>query len=454
MRVVEVLKIALLLGTALLWLAGCGRERTVNIEEVTSRPKQFVGSETCKSCHLEHFDAWRMTLHSRMLQDVRINRDAIIVELDPERIKSDLRQIEGKLKIPVEEFYIPKPEEVLYTIGSQWKQRYIVEHNGMLVIAPVQYNVDSGRWVNYNEANWNERSWILLCGGCHATGVTLEGVEGKQGSFMEPGIGCEACHGQGSWHAALPRQALFEKRETIINPAKLSSGTAAQICGSCHNRGKATKFKGASWPVGYEPGKALEIYFQSTSFAAGDAQHMYGNEFSSAHHQQYIDWRQSKHFMEGVSCTSCHYVHRLGVPPTRLQTREAGSAQCLSCHQMVNGNKAHAIHSFGNCVGCHMPRVVKSAESGDLHSHVFQALLPRVTLTNAEFPNSCVTCHRHKDADLNILQQQYDVLSRLPRPQGAQAQIPEMPEKEVELLRATPPEAPPGRLPEKTTGAK
>ena len=27
--------------------------------------------------------------------------------------------------------------------------------------------------------------------------------------------------------------------------------------------------------------------------------HLYANEFSKGHHQQYIDWKQSKHFNEG-----------------------------------------------------------------------------------------------------------------------------------------------------------
>jgi len=205
---------------------------------------------------------------------------------------------------------------------------------------------------------------------------------------------------------------------TIVNPAKLPSGTAVQICGSCHNRGKSTKMEGVEWPVGYQPGKALETFFKSVDYATmkGD---FYPNEFSKGHHQQYIDWRRSKHHMEGVTCTSCHYVHQLGVASTRSQTKASGSQQCALCHTMANANQAHSIHAFGNCVGCHMPRIAKNAESGDIHSHVFTTLLPKETLKNKEIPNSCQTCHKHKDADLATLQKQYDALSQLPKPQGA-----------------------------------
>jgi len=396
-----------------LGISACGVEQPVDIAAVTSQPKAFVGSDTCKMCHLEHYDSWKMTMHSRMTQDAKANRDAIIVPIDEKRIREDLAKLSDKLKVPADKIYVPKVDEILYTIGSQWKQRFIVEKDGTLFISPIQYNADTHRWVNYHEHDWDKRPWLKKCGGCHATGVDLE----KQ-KFNELGVACESCHGKGSWHAALPKAAVFEKRQTIVNPAKLTMGVAVQICGSCHNRGKATQHKGAGWPVGYEPGKALETFYKSTSFAAGDVKHVYANEFSKGHHQQFIDWSKSKHATEGVTCTSCHYVHQIGVPPTRSQTLSAGSKQCFECHVQVNTNMAHSIHSFANCVGCHMPRIAKSADSGDIRSHVFVALLPSDTLKNPKVPNSCQTCHKHKNEDINKLQKEWEALAKLPKPVG------------------------------------
>ena len=390
----------LFLGLMVLTMFACGGEQAVDVKTIMANPKTYGGSDTCKMCHLEHYDSWQMTLHSRMLQDAEKNQDAIIVPIDEKTIREDLAELGDKLKVPSDQVYVPKVEEIKYTIGSQWKQRYLVEKNGDYYIAPVQYNSETHRWVNYHENDWDKRPWLLKCGGCHATGVDLE-----KKTFVEPGVGCEACHGKGSWHAALPKTAVFEKRQTIVNPAKLTMGVAVQICGSCHNRGKATQHEGAGWPVGYEPGKSLEAYYKSTSYEAGDVRHVYANEFSKGHHQQYIDWQQSQHYREGVTCTSCHYVHQLGIAPTRSQTVGAGSQQCFECHTILNKTTAHAIHSFANCVGCHMPRIAKSAESGDIHSHVFVALLPKDTIDNPEVPNSCQTCHKHKDADLKELQE-------------------------------------------------
>ena len=402
-----------LLGLMAILLMACGAEQPIDIKSILAQEKSFVGSDTCKMCHLEHYDSWKMTMHSRMLQDAKKNEDAIIVPIDEKHIRDDLATLESKLKTPSNEIYVPKKEEILYTIGGQWKQRYLVEKDNTLFISPIQYNADTHRWVNYHENDWDKRPWLLKCGGCHATGVDME-----KNTFSEPGVSCEACHGKGSWHAALPKTAVFEKRQTIVNPAKLTMGVAVQICGSCHNRGAATMHKGAGWPVGYEPGKSLETYYKSTSFEAGDVQHVYANEFSKGHHQQYIDWQQSKHAAEGVTCTSCHFVHQVGMAPTRSQTYSAGSRQCFECHVQVNQNMAHSIHSFANCVGCHMPRIAKSAESGDIHSHVFVALLPEDTLKNPELPNSCQTCHKHKKEDLNHLDQEWKALAKLPKPVG------------------------------------
>ncbi len=399
--------------TVALILTACGGEQVVDMQRVLAQPKGYVTAETCKTCHLEHYDSWKMTLHSRMTQDAQKNRDVIIVPFDEAKIREDLAKLEDTLKVPAAQIWIPKVEDIKYTIGSQWKQRYIVEKEGILYISPVQYNAETHRWVNYKEADWDKRPWLLKCGGCHLTGVDLETQR-----FSELGTGCEACHGKGSWHAALPKTAVFEKRQTIINPAKMTMGVAVQICGSCHNRGKATQHKGAGWPVGYEPGKSLEAYYQSTSFAGGDVKHVYANEFSKGHHQQYIDWAQSQHYAEGVTCTSCHYVHQIGIAPTRSQTNAAGSRQCLQCHEMVNNNMGHAIHSFANCIGCHMPKIAKSAESGDIHSHVFVTLLPEDTLKNPQVPNSCQTCHKHKNEDLKTLQAHWEQLVRLPKPVG------------------------------------
>jgi hypothetical protein len=381
-------------------LAGCGSDE-VEVEKMLVGPKTYIGSEQCKVCHLEHYDSWKMTLHSRTLQDVTQNRDALITAIDPEVIRADLKKREKELKVPVDEIYIPKVEEIKFTQGVQWRQRYVVEKKGKLYIAPIEYKAWNHNWTNYREVDWDKRPWIEKCGGCHATGVDLE-----KGTFVEAGVGCESCHGPASHHVALPKTAIFDKRLTIVNPSKLPAGIRTQTCGACHGSGETIKAKGVDWPVGFMPGRALGPY-QKTAFHADEEKaQFYADKTLDRHHQQYNDWQQSVHAQKGVSCTSCHYVHQLGLPPTQFQTVGAGSGQCLSCHTGNTNKYAHAIHSFSNCIGCHMPRITMSSESGAALRHTFKLMSPETSLKAGDVekvPNACSSCHHHKNTPLEDL---------------------------------------------------
>ena len=48
-----------IMGLMALYLFGCGGEQPIDVAAVTSQPKAFVGSDTCKMCHLEHYDSWK-----------------------------------------------------------------------------------------------------------------------------------------------------------------------------------------------------------------------------------------------------------------------------------------------------------------------------------------------------------------------------------------------------------
>jgi hypothetical protein len=159
------------------WVAGCGSgEPDFDVQEMLARPKTYIGSNQCRVCHLEHYDSWMTTLHSRTIQDVSENLDAIVADIDPNVIRADLKKGQIELKAPVDEIYIPNTEDIKYTIGVQWKQMYLVEKNKVLYLAPIQYNIWSDRWIPYHEEDWDERPWAKLCGGCHAMNVDIGGV--------------------------------------------------------------------------------------------------------------------------------------------------------------------------------------------------------------------------------------------------------------------------------------
>jgi len=170
-------------------VAGCGPESgevRIDIEELLAKPKTYVGSDKCEFCHLEHYNSWENTLHSRTLQDVTENLDALVAAIDPAIIRSDLKRIEKTLRVPVEKIYIPKLSEIKYTLGMQWEQGFVVEKNGTLYVAPIKYSAKEEHWIAYREKDWDQRPWITKCAGCHVTGADSVSFTGRR--LLEQGV--------------------------------------------------------------------------------------------------------------------------------------------------------------------------------------------------------------------------------------------------------------------------
>ena len=120
-----------------------------------------------------------------------------------------------------------------------------------LYITPVQYFVKNNTWANYNEATWDKKPWILGCGGCHATGVDL-----REEHLCRAGRRLRSLPRQrvpGTPPCPRP-QSLRSGKPSSTRPS-LPSGVEVQICGSCHNRGKATQHKEAEWAGGLRAGQ-------------------------------------------------------------------------------------------------------------------------------------------------------------------------------------------------------
>ncbi len=106
------LAVVLVFGLAALSLTACGGEKPVDVEAIMAQPQAFVGSDTCKMCHLEHYDSWKMTLHSRTLQNAQNNTDAVVVDLDPDKIRQNLEESGAKPQVPIDQIFIPQLSEL------------------------------------------------------------------------------------------------------------------------------------------------------------------------------------------------------------------------------------------------------------------------------------------------------------------------------------------------------
>jgi len=268
--------------------------------------------------------------------------------------------------------------------------------------------------------------------------VNVFDIDGD-GALDQINTTCERCHGPGGDHAATGDITK------IINPSKLTADQANNLCGMCHSRGKSLPNNTFGFPFhddtleGWEVGDMVSDIYTDGGGYYGDKV-AEGAQTSTQHHQQFLDFfRSSKPSFQfhQVTCFECHDVHNEEKHHIRTQMAETDSlgaeilvttendnnTLCLACHathgdfenisvEMVadyDNNvagigaivSAHTNHAYdpagsGNsrCTKCHMPKVGKSAEAYDMHSHTFAVIPPQKTKEFA-MPNACATsCHR------------------------------------------------------------
>ncbi len=307
----------------------------------------YVGSEVCGDCHASEYANWSESLHGKMLQDPK---------KDPSIIVGDFTKENSPLDVPeVKEKYTK--EDIVITIGGNKKQRYVVEDGEAWRILPYEWILKDQRWQPYHPDDWAEIDYKDTCIACHSTGY-----DAKTREFKEMGVGCESCHGPGEKHAK------SEKVEDIVNPANLTIERQTDVCGQCHNRGENTKVHRED-AYGFLPGNTLTDFFKpyEPKFTA-DEKYFHENGDSKAHHQQYNDYAQSKHFKSNLlSCSTCHDTHTKESPHLKVTPAEMRDL-CASCH--YEEFKDISAEEFD--IEKYMPKGAKSAVPGDVSNHTFR----------------------------------------------------------------------------------
>jgi hypothetical protein len=298
---------------------------------VASAAAEYVGAETCGSCHPDIYEVFIESGHAWKL-------NPIVDGQPPDYPFTELEELpEGYTW-----------DDIAYVIGGyNWKARFVDKEGYIITDAPGesgnseylnQFNFanrivreDAG-WVTYHSG---EEKLPYDCGSCHTTGYSPFGnqddLPGLVGTWEESGVQCEACHGPGSNHVAEPRGFAMK-----IN-------RDSEECGDCHIRGE------------------IEEVDASGGFIK--------------HHEQYEELYQSKHIT--LNCVTCHDPHT-GVIQLRQNDERTTRTECNNCHWEQEKFQKNEIHTSLNmeCIECHMPRIVKSAwgnaeiYTGDIRSHV------------------------------------------------------------------------------------
>lgn len=301
-----------------------------------------------------------------------------------------------------------RPEDVAFTYGTKWKQRYWKKQGDDYFVLPAQwdvrnkvwrpYRVQPGTdwWVEHYPAEQEARPTGPLCDGCHSVNYDV-----KTRTVTEWNVGCERCHGAGGRHVR------DKKAHSIVNPATLDVVRSVDVCIQCHSQGQPRNnpIEGRyyDWPVGYQPGGRLADAWQLEEHHLGTASFTHWPE-GTAHknRMQGNDYVQSQMSLKGVRCYGCHDVHGT---PYEADLRVSGDGVCLQCHgpQVQPGPRGtieqhtqHKATSTGSrCVACHMPAIERTVGNVNVRSHTFKFISPAVSEREG-IPNPCTSCHKDK----------------------------------------------------------
>lgn len=339
----------------LVFLALAGFPRLAQPVDVS----EFTTSEGCRECHPEIYKQWKISSHARMLRNAKEDPSAILADNFTEDIPFTNEDIE-------------------FTLGSHWIQKYLTRIEGELYILPKFWNIAEHKWEPYSIWNWRRKPYSHHCNWCHSVGYDT-----TTKSYVEESIGCEACHGPGKKHADT------ENANDIVNPAKLSKMRADMICESCHTDGKDRETKTYSFPDGYRAGEDLREYYTDFFMPKPGSKGWYKGESTYLErHRMFLFW-QSRFYSTSRSCEVCEFDR--GISKTVEKRYMSKDEYCGTCHgDIFKESETHSKHSPENaqCVECHVPSVDSTGRRYSIHDHKYD-------FSGPEIP--CAECHG-KDA--------------------------------------------------------
>ena len=404
-------------------------------------PEGYAGSSECRACHEGPYDSWHRSYHRTMTQALSkesVKADFSGVALDWQGERFRLSETNGVFEVAIESVPAPgtaaaEPIRLRPSLltGSHHMQVFWLPggHGNLHIGFPFTWLIEDRRWVPRQDTFIRDPDqlpaievWNQVCIRCHVTGGIPKPIKEAEifaSEAVELGVSCEACHGPAQEHVRLRRQeaetgeSLEARLDPIVQPAELPADRSAQVCGNCHSikwfdrseewetRGfrfrpgddleattpviRASKTGEQSWleSVLNRHPKLLEDFFWSDGMMRVTGREYNGLLESACHTQG------------GLSCVSCHSMHRSD-PDDQLARDRHGNQACVACHESIGDDvPAHTRHEPGSsgslCYNCHMPHtsygILKAIRSHQIDS-------PSVTaekLTGR--PNACNLCH-------------------------------------------------------------
>lgn len=366
----------------------------------------FVGAETCASCHAGQYEAWAGSTHGRAGGEPAA--DLLLAPFDGTPIRfADAVVIPRAGADNGYEFVVRQDgqDEVHYPVtgvvggghmlggGTQgFFTRWV---DGTERFVPWDWSRQEGRWF-CNTGGRTEQGWVPIspgmrlaecgdwppsrvlgtesrfanCQQCHGSqiGVSLVPGEGYRTERSTLRIDCESCHGPAREHVEWAREesaaaasgpAATDGQPAGYDPrirslADLPTDSSLATCFACHGLKDVMK-------EGYLPGGGLDEHFALKFPMLGDRP--YTPDFRVRTFAYQATHLSSECYLDGpMDCVSCHEPHGQGYWDVNRRPLESpfDDGQCTACHaskaEPLDAHTFHPPDSEGSrCVNCHMP---------------------------------------------------------------------------------------------------
>ncbi|OQK17229.1 hypothetical protein AU255_04875 [Methyloprofundus sedimenti] len=394
---------------------------------------EYVGEQTCKSCHLEEHNQWQDSHHDLAMQEANAqnvlgnfnnatfsksgissrfykNQDQFMVNTDGPDGKLHDYQISYVFGIyPLQQYMVKFPKGKIQVLDIAWDSRSKEQGGQRWFSLHPDEAIKAGDVLHWTGPNLN---WNFMCADCHSTHLQKNYSEQDKSyatTWDEINVSCEACHGPASEHIIWAEKPA-DKRDRQVNgltvhlpkPANRNwtintktgkpelSGSSStnqaeiQVCAKCHSRR-------AQLDDNFVPGDNFRDHYLPALLTAPL---YYPDGQIKDEVYVYASFLQSKMYQAGVICSDCHNPHTLA--------RKAESDKvCLQCHLATDyATSKHHFHqdksAGASCIACHMPATVYMGVDAR-NDHSFR--IPRPDLaTQLATPDACTNCHQHKNS--------------------------------------------------------
>ncbi|MEW6653385.1 MAG: multiheme c-type cytochrome [Bacteroidota bacterium] len=319
--------------------------------------QEYAGSDACKTCHATAYTNWKQSGHPYKIQKLDSTKGPSYPVLSSPKVIGSQINYTLKSGIPNAPAGL-NWSDIGFVLGGYHSNARFLDKEGYLIWGDSrQYNLTTNKWVTYGQSAPGKTSYTYSCYVCHTTGpsktktTAFQPYKGIEGSWEEPGIGCEGCHGPSKNHVA----------DINIKPSKDVD------CSRCHARDRNSSTTTFNWNKRVE-WQARTVSGVSTGFIR--------------HREQGDMMLASKHGKLGFTCATCHDAHKgvyfeLGGVKT--------NAKCENCH----ANKAIKGHDVTKtkavCNDCHMPNAARNGDQlapyvSDQSAHYWKIITDPITM--------------------------------------------------------------------------